>query len=56
MFVRDRKGKMASESVRGKDERVKVFLRQCELSGFRFFKTKLASLAYQTVMNSCEPG
>lgn len=30
VFVRDRKGKMAYEGVGGKDERVKVFLRQCE--------------------------
>lgn len=29
VFVRDRKGKMAYEGVGGKDERVKVFLRQC---------------------------
>jgi len=36
VFVRDRKGKMASESVSGKDERVKVFLRQCELPCFHY--------------------
>ena len=29
VFVRDRKGKMAYEGVGGRDERVKVFLRQC---------------------------
>jgi ankyrin repeat protein len=31
VFVRDRKGKMAYDGV-GKDDRVRVFLRQCELS------------------------
>jgi len=30
VFVRDRKGKMAYEGVGGKDERVRVFLRQCK--------------------------
>ena len=34
VFVRDRKGKMAYEGAGGKDERVKVFLRQCEISQF----------------------
>lgn len=30
VFVRDRKGKMAYDGV-GKDDRVRVFLRQCEV-------------------------
>lgn len=38
VFVRDRKGKMAHEGVGGKDERVKVFLRQCELGLFVFIR------------------
>lgn len=36
VFVRDRRGKMASEGASGKDEKVKVFLRQCELSTIFF--------------------
>jgi len=40
VFVRDRRGKMAYDGL-GKDDRVRVFLRQCEFLPFIFFKSLL---------------
>jgi len=47
VFVRDRRGKMASEAA-GKDDRVRVFLRQCA-----FLPFNLVLLWY---VSSCKPG
>ena len=33
VFVRDRKGHQVLDGEKGADERIKVFLRQCQLSG-----------------------
>lgn len=52
VFVRNRRGKLAGEGSGSKDDRVKVFLRQCMFSSIRYL---LGAAILITQTFSCEP-